>query len=67
MKVWLVGTYGLKAALMVYFGRVAKEGKAGFPTGSYHFPVDAPTNTSAIFHRSNNSHLAVQPKHGKSG
>lgn len=42
LKVWLVGTYGLKGALMVYLGRVPKEGKAGFPTGYCHWPADTP-------------------------
>ncbi len=42
VKVWLVGTYGLKGALMVYLGRVPKEGKAGFPTGYCHWPADTP-------------------------
>lgn len=40
LKVWLIGTYGLKSALMVYLGREAKEGGAGFPTGYHHFPAD---------------------------
>jgi phage terminase large subunit GpA-like protein len=42
IKVWLVGTYGLKGALMVYLGREPTEGKAGFPTGYCHFPADTP-------------------------
>ncbi len=41
LMVWLVGTYGLKGALMVYLGRDLKEGVSGAPTGYCHFPADA--------------------------
>src|SRR6185437_6650332 len=33
LKVWLVGTWGIKAAFMVYLGRLQKEGEVGLPTG----------------------------------
>lgn len=42
VKIWLVGTYGLKAALMVYLGRTPREDKSGFPTGYCHWPADTP-------------------------
>lgn len=42
VKIWLVGTYGLKAALMVYLARVPQENKAGFPTGYCHWPSNTP-------------------------
>jgi phage terminase large subunit GpA-like protein len=42
VKIWLVGTWGIKAALMIYLGRLPKEDKSGFPTGYCHFPADAP-------------------------
>jgi len=40
MKVWLVGTYGLKAALMNFLARLPKEGDGGLPTGYQQFPGD---------------------------
>ncbi|SHN18329.1 phage terminase large subunit family protein [Roseibium suaedae] len=40
-KVWLIGTYGIKSAQMVYFGRGPKEGESDFPLGYCHFPADA--------------------------
>lgn len=42
VKIWLIGTYGLKAALMVYLGRTPKEDRSGFPTGYCHWPADTP-------------------------
>lgn len=42
VKIWLVGTYGLKGALMIYLGRTPKEDKSGFPTGYCHWPADTP-------------------------
>lgn len=41
LKVWLVGTYGIKAALMVYLSRLPAEGRSEAPTGLCHFPADA--------------------------
>ena len=41
LKVWLIGTWGLKGALMVYLARTPREDKSGFPTGYHHFPADA--------------------------
>ncbi|HEV7278403.1 MAG TPA: terminase gpA endonuclease subunit [Devosiaceae bacterium] len=41
MRVWLVGTWGIKGALMVYLGRVAKEGDSGLPSGLQHYPANA--------------------------
>jgi len=41
LRVWLVGTYGIKAALMVYLARLPKEGGAALPTGYQHFPANA--------------------------
>lgn len=38
LKVWLVGTYGIKGALTIYLSRAAREGGAGFPTGYHHLP-----------------------------
>lgn len=40
MKVWMVGTWGIKAALMIYLARLPKEG-GGVPTGYQHFPGNA--------------------------
>ena len=40
-RVWLIGTYGIKGAMMVYLAREAKEGGAQLPTGYQHFPSDA--------------------------
>lgn len=40
MKVWLIGTWGIKAALMVYLARLPKEGE-GVPVGYQHFPGNA--------------------------
>lgn len=42
VKIWLVGTYGLKAALMIYLGRTPKPNAAGFPNGYCHWPADTP-------------------------
>ncbi|MDP1866989.1 MAG: phage terminase large subunit family protein [Bradyrhizobium sp.] len=42
VKIWLIGTYGLKSALMIYLGRVPKENKSGFPNGYCHWPADTP-------------------------
>jgi len=42
VRIWLVGTYGLKAALMIYLARVPKENKSGFPNGYCHWPSDTP-------------------------
>ncbi|WP_297105178.1 terminase gpA endonuclease subunit [uncultured Devosia sp.] len=41
LRVWLVGTWGIKGALMVYLGRVPEEGKTGLPSGYQHYPADA--------------------------
>lgn len=41
LRVWLVGTWGIKGALMVYLGRSPKEGETGLPTGYQHYPADA--------------------------
>ncbi|HWJ89319.1 MAG TPA: terminase gpA endonuclease subunit [Pelagibacterium sp.] len=41
IKVWLVGTWGIKGALMHYLGRLPKEGETGFPVGYQHYPADA--------------------------
>jgi phage terminase large subunit GpA-like protein len=57
LKVWLVGTWGLKSALMVYLGREAKEGKAGFPTGYCHFPGDTPNE---YFRHMSSEYLKVE-------
>lgn len=41
MKVWLVGTYGIKSALMVYLSRNANDGEGGqLPSGYQHFAGD---------------------------
>lgn len=40
MKVWMIGTWGIKAAMMVYLARLPKEG-GGVPTGYQHFPGNA--------------------------
>jgi phage terminase large subunit GpA-like protein len=40
IKVWLVGTWGIKGALMVYLSRTAKEGDSGLPVGFQHYPAD---------------------------
>lgn len=40
MKVWMIGTWGIKAAMMVYLARLPKEGGA-VPTGYQHFPGNA--------------------------
>lgn len=40
IKVWLVGTWGIKGALMVYLGREIAQGEAGAPTGYCRFPRD---------------------------
>jgi phage terminase large subunit GpA-like protein len=42
VKIWLVGTYGLKGALMLYLARVPKEDRSGFPNGYCHWPADTP-------------------------
>lgn len=42
VKIWLVGTYGLKGALMIYLGRTPKESASGFPNGYCHWPADTP-------------------------
>ena len=42
VRIWLIGTYGLKAALMIYLARVPKENKSGFPNGYCHWPSDTP-------------------------
>jgi phage terminase large subunit GpA-like protein len=61
--VWHVGTYGLKAALMVYFGRAAKDGKDGrLPNGYCHFPGDA---EEAYFRQLVSEYVAIEQ--GKSG
>lgn len=41
IKIWLVGTWGIKGALMVYLGREIAQGEAGAPTGYCRFPRDA--------------------------
>lgn len=41
MRVWLVGTWGIKGALMVYLGRGPKEGETTLPSGYQHYPADA--------------------------
>lgn len=41
MRVWLVGTWSIKGALMVYLGRGPKEGETSLPSGYQHFPADA--------------------------
>lgn len=41
MKVWLVGTYAIKGALMNYLGRTPREGAARLPKGYQHFPGNA--------------------------
>ncbi|MBN9304102.1 MAG: phage terminase large subunit family protein [Devosia sp.] len=40
IKVWMVGTWSIKATLITFLGKVPKEGGAGFPTGYHHFPGD---------------------------
>lgn len=40
IKVWLVGTWGIKAALMTYLARLPKEGGM-VPRGYQHFPGNA--------------------------
>lgn len=40
IKVWLVGTWGIKGALMVYLGRTPKEGETGLPVGYQHYPAN---------------------------
>jgi len=42
VKIWLVGTYGQKAALMVYLGRTPKPSAARMPNGYCHWPADTP-------------------------
>ena len=41
MRVWLVGTWGIKGALMVYLGRAAQDGETVLPNGYQHYPADA--------------------------
>ena len=40
IKVWMVGTWSIKATLITFLGKVPKEGGAGFPTGYHHFSGD---------------------------
>lgn len=40
IKVWMVGTWSIKATLILFLGKVPKEGGAGFPTGYQHFAAD---------------------------
>lgn len=62
VKIWLVGTYGLKAALMIYLARVPQEGKSGFPNGYCHWPADTPEE---YFRHLSNEYVAVES--GKDG
>jgi phage terminase large subunit GpA-like protein len=41
LRVWLVGTWGIKGALMVYLGRSAQDGASSLPTGYQHYPANA--------------------------
>jgi two-component system, OmpR family, sensor histidine kinase BaeS len=40
IKVWHVGTWGIKGALMHYLARTPKEGDTGLPVGYQHYPAD---------------------------
>lgn len=62
VKIWLVGTYGLKAALMIYLGRVPQEGKSGFPNGYCHWPADTPDE---YFRHMSSEYVALEQ--GKDG
>ncbi|MBA5779517.1 phage terminase large subunit family protein [Stappia sp. F7233] len=41
IRVWQVGTWGIKSTLMVYLSRTPREDRSGFPVGYCHFPADA--------------------------
>lgn len=41
LRVWLVGTWSIKSALMVYLGRAPEDGASTLPSGYQHFPADA--------------------------
>lgn len=62
MRVWMVGTWGIKAALMVYLGREAKEGESGFPTGYQHFPANA---EQLYFEHLTSEYVATVDKNGE--
>lgn len=61
VRVWHVGTYGLKGALMVYLDRGPNEGGAGFPSGYQHFPADA---EDEYFQHLANEYVAIEKVRG---
>lgn len=62
IRVWLVGTWGIKAAFMVYLGRVPKEGESGLPTGFQHYPADVEPE---YFRQLVSEYVAVENKNGE--
>lgn len=40
IKVWMIGTWSIKATLILFLGKVPKEGGVGLPTGYQHFAAD---------------------------
>lgn len=40
VKVWMIGTWSIKATLILFLGKLPKEGGGGLPTGYQHFARD---------------------------
>jgi phage terminase large subunit GpA-like protein len=62
IRVWMVGTWGLKGALMVYLGRAAKEGESTLPSGFQHYPADA---EEEYFRHLVSEYVAVDERNGE--
>jgi phage terminase large subunit GpA-like protein len=40
IRVWMIGTWSIKATLILFLGKLPKEGGGGLPTGYQHFAAD---------------------------
>lgn len=40
IRVWMIGTWSIKATLILFLGKIPKEGGLGMPTGYQHFAGD---------------------------
>ncbi|WP_164730400.1 phage terminase large subunit family protein [Pelagibacterium montanilacus] len=62
IRVWMVGTWGIKGALMNYLARGPREGESGLPTGFQHFPANA---EEEYFRQLVSEYVATEEKNGE--
>ncbi len=62
IRVWMIGTWSIKAALILFLGKDAKEGKEGLPpTGYQHF---AANTEEPYFRHLTSEYIKVEEKDG---